>query len=277
MPSPTIATEPTDRPLPIEEEVAGAGVHAADGPGRVGNAARTSDAATGCRDGSARVRSDRSRRGGRDRRSGVDDDLRQTRRSVEFESIVAVEHTVLMTQYDSVYPYDQSGRVEIPADCPVPDPLDLLAFLAASTTTLGLATGVLVLPTHHPVGAGQARRHPRCLVAEAGFALRSAWGWLREEIEACGAPFESRGRRADEQIEVLRLPLGRACRWRRLLRRVLHTRPCRLPSHTSQANPHPPRRATPARRHGAGGAPLGDGLQPPGVGGAVELAGPSSR
>jgi alkanesulfonate monooxygenase SsuD/methylene tetrahydromethanopterin reductase-like flavin-dependent oxidoreductase (luciferase family) len=29
-------------------------------------------------------------------------------------------------------------------------------------------------------------------------------GWLREEIEACGTEFESRGRRADEQLAVLR-------------------------------------------------------------------------
>ena len=33
----------------------------------------------------------------------------------------------------------------------MPDPLDLLAFLAAHTERLGLATGVLVLPNHHPV------------------------------------------------------------------------------------------------------------------------------
>ncbi|MBV9350465.1 MAG: LLM class F420-dependent oxidoreductase, partial [Mycobacterium sp.] len=50
-----------------------------------------------------------------------------------FESIVAVEHTVLVTNYDSVYPYDSSGRVGLSADCPVPDPLDLLAFLAGHT------------------------------------------------------------------------------------------------------------------------------------------------
>ena len=30
-------------------------------------------------------------------------------------------------------------------------------------------------------------------------------GWLKEEIEACGTDFGSRGRRADEQIEVMRL------------------------------------------------------------------------
>ena len=68
-----------------------------------------------------------------------------------FESIVAVEHVVMMTEYDSRYPYDDSGRVELSADCPVPDPLDLLSFLAGQTESLGLATGVLVLPNHHPV------------------------------------------------------------------------------------------------------------------------------
>lgn len=121
-----------------------------------------------------------------------------------FESIVVVEHTVLMTQYSSVYPYDQSGRVEIPADCPVPDPLDLLAFLAGQTTRLGLATGVLVLPNHHPVVLA---KRVATIDALSGGRLRLGvgMGWLREEVEACGAPFDKRGRRADEQIDVMRL------------------------------------------------------------------------
>jgi probable F420-dependent oxidoreductase len=182
-----------------------------------------------------------------------------------FESIVAVEHTVLMTQYSSVYPYDQSGRVEIPADCPVPDPLDLLAFLAGRTTTLGLATGVLVLPNHHPVVL--AKRVATLDVLSAGrLRLAVGMGWLREEIEACGVPFEIRGRRADEQIEVLRLlwedrPDGAdfdgeffqfthaAC-----LPKPVGTIPIHVGGHTLAA----------ARRAGR----LGDGFQPLGVAGA---------
>lgn len=121
-----------------------------------------------------------------------------------FESIVAVEHTVLMTRYDSVYPYDPSGRVEIPAHCAVPDPLDLLAFLAGQTSTLGLATGVLVLPNHHPVVL--AKRVATLNVLSGGrIRLAVGMGWLREEIEACGAAFDTRGRRADEQLDVMRL------------------------------------------------------------------------
>jgi probable F420-dependent oxidoreductase len=120
-----------------------------------------------------------------------------------FESIVAVEHTVLATSYDSVYPYDRSGRVELAADCAVPDPLDLLSFLAGHTDRLGLATGVLVLPNHHPVVL--AKRAATVDVLSRGrLRLCVGVGWLREEIEACGAEFESRGRRADEQLAVLR-------------------------------------------------------------------------
>ena len=120
-----------------------------------------------------------------------------------FESIVAVEHTVLATRYDSDYPDDPSGRVELVSDCPVPDPLDLLSFLAGHTDRLGLATGVLVLPNHHPVVLA---KRAATVDALSGGRLRLCVGvgWLREEIEACGTEFESRGRRADEQIAVLR-------------------------------------------------------------------------
>jgi len=123
--------------------------------------------------------------------------------SCGFESIVVVEHTVLLTRYESVYPYDSSGRVGLAPDCPIPDPLDLLAFLAGHTSRLGLATGVLVLPNHHPVVLA---KRAATVDALSGGRLRLCVGvgWLKEELEACGADFDDRGRRADEQLAVLR-------------------------------------------------------------------------
>ena len=120
-----------------------------------------------------------------------------------FESIVVVEHTVVVSRTSSVYPYDASGRMELADDCPIPDPLELLAFLAGRTTSLGLATGVLVLPNHHPVVLA---KRLATLDALSGGRLRVClgMGWMREEVEACGVDFDSRGRRADEQIRVLR-------------------------------------------------------------------------
>ena len=120
-----------------------------------------------------------------------------------FESIVVVEHSVVISRYASVYPYAASGRMELADDCPIPDPLDLLAFLAGQTTTLGLATGVLVLPNHHPVVL--AKRTATVDVLSLGrLRLCVGAGWMREEVEACGVDFATRGRRADEQLQVLR-------------------------------------------------------------------------
>jgi len=62
---------------------------------------------------------------------------------------------------------------------------------------------VLVLPNHHPV---MLAKRAATLDALSGGRLRLCVGvgWLKEEIEACGAAFDSRGRRADEQLAVLR-------------------------------------------------------------------------
>ena len=183
-----------------------------------------------------------------------------------FESIVAVEHTVLMARYDSVYPYDESGRVELAADCPVPDPLELLAFLAGQTTRLGLATGVLVLPNHHPVVLA---KRVATLDALSGGRVRLCVGvgWLKEEIEACGAPFASRGRRADEQLAVMRAlwedrPEGASYHGEffDFDNATCYPKPNagpRLPIHIGGHSPAAARRA----------GRLGDGLQPLGVGG----------
>lgn len=120
-----------------------------------------------------------------------------------FESVGAVEHAVVASGYSSVYPYDGSGRMELADDLDIPDPLDLLAFLAGRTSRIGLATGVLVLPNHHPVVLA---KRLATVDALSGGRLRLVvgMGWMREEIEACGADFETRGRRGDEQLRVLR-------------------------------------------------------------------------
>lgn len=120
-----------------------------------------------------------------------------------FESVGAVEHAVVASGYSSVYPYDKSGKMELADDLDIPDPLDLLAFLAGQTSRIGLATGVLVLPNHHPVVLA---KRLATIDALSGGRLRLVvgMGWMREEIEACGADFESRGRRGDEQLRVLR-------------------------------------------------------------------------
>lgn len=120
-----------------------------------------------------------------------------------FESLVLPEHVVLALDYTSRYPYSKSGRVPLPHDCVIPDPLDTLAYVAGITTTLGLATGLLVLPWHHPLAlAKRAATIDR--LSGGRLRLGVGLGWMREEIEAGGVDFDSRGERADETIDAMR-------------------------------------------------------------------------
>jgi probable F420-dependent oxidoreductase len=121
-----------------------------------------------------------------------------------YESVVMVEHAVIVSGYESKYPYARSGRMPLPDDCPIPDPLDLMAYLAAATDRITLATGVLVLPNHHPVVL--AKRIATVDVLSKGrVRMCMGVGWMNEEIAASGADPRTKGRRVDECIAALRV------------------------------------------------------------------------
>ncbi len=120
-----------------------------------------------------------------------------------FESIVAVEHAVVIGDYTSRYPYAASGRMPLPDDCAIPDPIDLLAFLAAVTERVTLATGVLVVPNHQPVVLAK-RIATLDVLSQGRVRMCLGIGWMEEELRATGADPRTRGRRMDETIEAMR-------------------------------------------------------------------------
>jgi probable F420-dependent oxidoreductase len=120
-----------------------------------------------------------------------------------FESIWTVEHVVVPAGYESQYPYSPTGRMPGPEESPIPDPLIWLTWVGAATTTLRLATGILILPQRNPVIL--AKELATLDVLSGGrVELGVGVGWLREEFDALGVPFEERGARTDEYIEALR-------------------------------------------------------------------------
>jgi probable F420-dependent oxidoreductase len=123
--------------------------------------------------------------------------------SCGFESVVLVEHAVVVSDYESTYPYSSSGKMPLPDDCRIPDPLDLMAYLAGVTERITLATGVLVLPNHHPVVL--AKRIATVDVLSGGrVRMCVGVGWMDEELRATGADPRTRGRRTDETIAAMR-------------------------------------------------------------------------
>lgn len=83
------------------------------------------------------------------------------------------------------------------------DPLATLSYLAARTTTIRLATHVLVLGYHHPLEI--AKRYGTLdRISDGRLILGVGVGSLEEEFELLGASFDDRGERADDAIRALR-------------------------------------------------------------------------
>ena len=120
-----------------------------------------------------------------------------------FESLWTVEHVVVPEGYESTYPYDPSGKMPGGERSPIPDPLIWLAYLAARTERIKLATGILILPQRNPVVLAKElatldRMSGGRMIAGIGV------GWLEEEFDAIGVPFRDRGKRTDAYVEAMR-------------------------------------------------------------------------
>jgi probable F420-dependent oxidoreductase len=120
-----------------------------------------------------------------------------------FESLWTIEHTVIPAGYQSEYPYDPSGRMPGDEDSTVPDPLIWLTWVAANSTTLKVATGILILPQRNPVVLAKETATLATLSGDR-LVLGVGAGWLAEEFDALGVPFDDRGRRLDDHIGALR-------------------------------------------------------------------------
>lgn len=115
-----------------------------------------------------------------------------------FESLYLPEHIVL-------YPGARYGLTELPPSLPYADPLDCLSFVAAATQRILLGTGVLLLPYHHPVILAKRLATIDVLSRGRMRLLTVGLGTLPGEARAMGVDFSTRGRRADEAIDVMRL------------------------------------------------------------------------
>ena len=120
------------------------------------------------------------------------------------KSLWTVEHTIVPAGYASAYPYDPSGKMAGGRnDFPLPDPLIWMAFVAAATSRIRLATGILILPQHNPVIAAKQIATLDHL-SRGRILLGIGVGWLEEEFAALGVPFAERGARTDEYIMAMR-------------------------------------------------------------------------
>jgi probable F420-dependent oxidoreductase len=122
---------------------------------------------------------------------------------VGFESVWGGEHVIFPSTIESTYPYTADGKVPATPETSIPDPLIWLAYVAAAAPTLRLGTCILILPQRNPLVLAKELATLDHLTGgrvELGIGV----GWMKEEFDALGVPWERRGRRNDEYVEALR-------------------------------------------------------------------------
>jgi probable F420-dependent oxidoreductase len=129
--------------------------------------------------------------------STTPDDVAETARAAEaagFESVWAGEHVVL--------PDPQAPPSPMAPQDPALDPLLALAWAAARTSTIRLATGIVILPQRNPVVL--AKQIASLDVLSRGrFTLGVGVGYLESEFRAIGADFANRGAVTDDYLGAM--------------------------------------------------------------------------
>lgn len=126
-------------------------------------------------------------------------DLGLTVEALGFDSLLFYDHVVGAEHADREPPlwgpYTEDDSFH--------DPFVAFGYLAAITSRIELATGVLILPQRQTVLAAQQAADADLL---SGGRLRigvgTGWNWV--EYDALGADFHTRGARLDEQVALLR-------------------------------------------------------------------------
>jgi probable F420-dependent oxidoreductase len=115
--------------------------------------------------------------------------------TVGFESVWTGEHLVL--------PDPQPERFALPPTLPLLDTVVALSVVAANTSTITLASGIILLPLRNPVVL--AKELASLDVVSGGrLVVGVGAGYVAAEFDAVGVSMADRGRRMDDYIDAMR-------------------------------------------------------------------------
>ena len=120
-----------------------------------------------------------------------------------FEGIMGADHGFIPKTMAADYLYSDDGTPPISGDMPYPEVFTTITAMAMATTRLKFSTAVYVLPLRNPIEVAKATG-TIARISDNRLILGAGVGWMKEEFDAYGVDFKTRGRRMDEAIEVLR-------------------------------------------------------------------------
>ncbi|MBA4179072.1 MAG: LLM class F420-dependent oxidoreductase [Anaerolinea sp.] len=125
-------------------------------------------------------------------------DFAQAAEALGYSHLLAYDHVL------GAHP-DREPRLTGPYthETPFHEPFVLFGYLAAVTSTLGLVTGIIILPQRQT--ALVAKQAAQVDILSGGrLRLGIGTGWNYVEYDALNEDFHNRGKRQEEQVELLR-------------------------------------------------------------------------
>ncbi|HSE54090.1 MAG TPA: LLM class F420-dependent oxidoreductase [Nocardioidaceae bacterium] len=120
-----------------------------------------------------------------------------------FHSLWMTDHIALPVDVQSRYPYREDGKFFWPPETPYFDTILTLAWASAATERITVGTSVLIAGWHHPLNTAKALATLDVLNG-GRTVVAIGTGWMREQFDIFGVPFETRGRRTTEYLKLLR-------------------------------------------------------------------------
>lgn len=120
-----------------------------------------------------------------------------------FDFVSANDHILVPADIDSRYPYSEEGDWAGRNTGECLDVLSTLTFLAGCTQRVKLLSSVMVAP-HRPAILAAKIIATADVLSEGRMIVGVGAGWMKEEIEALGAPYAERGKVTDEYIAAFR-------------------------------------------------------------------------
>jgi probable F420-dependent oxidoreductase len=130
-------------------------------------------------------------------------EIARTAEQAGFGGIVVSDHIIYPGKLETPYPYTSHGRPRWEVDTPWPDPMIAVGAMSAVTERIRFICSIYLLALRHPVLAAKSVS-TAAVMSQNRLTLGVGAGWMREEFDLIGQAFESRGRRLNESIEVLR-------------------------------------------------------------------------
>ncbi len=131
-------------------------------------------------------------------------DIARAAERLGFCGVMNADHAVFPQQVNSPYPYSEDQQPPMPSDSEYPDAWVSLAQMAAVTEHIRFSTSVYVLPLRNPIEVAKATG-TLALMSDNRFVLGAGVGWMKEEFDAYGVDFHTRGKRYDECLDIIRL------------------------------------------------------------------------